>query len=149
MNKEPADSPSNLINNARFIGDRLDLTEQDILCCPPPLSHCFGLVSGLLATATHGSALVLPSEVFNPISTLQSLTEFRCTAIHAVPTMFESILKAQKSDKIPSQYCLRTGIIAGSSLSADMLQRIELHLNLTGLLYAFGKSWLLSSCILN
>ncbi|KAG0153810.1 hypothetical protein PDIDSM_1189 [Penicillium digitatum] len=36
----------NLVNNSRFIGDRMNLTSFDILCCPPPLFHCFGLVLG-------------------------------------------------------------------------------------------------------
>jgi long-chain acyl-CoA synthetase len=46
---------SNIVNNARFIGDRMRLTPSDILCCPPPLFHCFGLVLGLMSVLTHGA----------------------------------------------------------------------------------------------
>ncbi|KAK6370502.1 putative NRPS-like protein biosynthetic cluster [Lithohypha guttulata] len=46
-----------ILNNSRFIGDRLNLTDEDVLCCPPPLFHCFGLVLGLLATITHGGII--------------------------------------------------------------------------------------------
>ncbi|KAM3078785.1 hypothetical protein ACMFMF_003717 [Clarireedia jacksonii] len=133
-------SHSNLINNGRLIGDRLDFTEDDRLCCPPPLSHCFGLVAGLLAAVTHGSCLVLPSEVFDPSQVLQAVLEKRCTAIHAVPTMFESLLRIQKTSKLAGSFHLKTGIIAGATLSGQLLQRLNEKLGLSGLHYAFGMT---------
>ena len=56
---------SSILNNSRFIGDRMNLTDEDILCCPPPLFHCFGLVLGLLAILTHGGKIVYTSETFD------------------------------------------------------------------------------------
>lgn len=44
----------NILNNAFFVGQGMRLTENDVICCPPPLYHCFGLVLGLLASMTHG-----------------------------------------------------------------------------------------------
>lgn len=43
-----------ILNNGFFIGERMGLTERDVVCCPPPLFHCFGCVLGYMATATHG-----------------------------------------------------------------------------------------------
>lgn len=96
------------------------------------------MVCGLLAVVTHGSALTLPSEVFNPASVLQSLLEERCTAIHAVPTMFEAVLNHRKRSKVHSQLFLRTGIIAGASLTEALLRDLSDKLGLQHLLYAFG-----------
>ena len=129
----------NLVNNGFLVGERLKLSKNDTLCCPVPLFHCFGLVCGLLAAVTHGSTLVLPSEVFNPALVLQSLSEERCTTIHAVPTMFEALLNHRKSEKVRDTYTLRTGIIAGATLPLGLLQRLNAELGLGGLLYAFGK----------
>jgi acyl-CoA synthetase (AMP-forming)/AMP-acid ligase II len=44
----------NILNNGFFVGEGMELTEHDIICCPPPLYHCFGLILGLLASMTHG-----------------------------------------------------------------------------------------------
>lgn len=47
-------SHKSILNNGFLVGRGMDLTERDIVCCPPPLYHCFGLVLGLLAVMTHG-----------------------------------------------------------------------------------------------
>ena len=44
----------NILNNSFFVGKRMELTECDIVCCPPPLFHAFGLIMGLLAVISHG-----------------------------------------------------------------------------------------------
>lgn len=49
----------NVLNNAFLVGRGMCLTEQDIVCCPPPLYHCFGLVLGLLAAMCYGIYLCL------------------------------------------------------------------------------------------
>ena len=68
-------TPSNLINNSRFIGDRMQLTSSDTLCCPPPLFHCFGLTLGVLAVLTHGSTIVFPAESFDPVACMEAIVE--------------------------------------------------------------------------
>src|SRR5947207_11912148 len=45
-------SHRSILNNGRQIGDRMLLTAADIVCCPPPLFHCFGSILGYMATAT-------------------------------------------------------------------------------------------------
>ncbi|KAI9672779.1 MAG: hypothetical protein M1831_000214 [Alyxoria varia] len=77
-----------ILNNGKSIGDRMLLTPSDIVCCPPPLFHCFGCILGYMATATHGSAIVFPAEAFDPRETLLSVQEHGCTALYGVPTMF-------------------------------------------------------------
>ena len=64
------------------------LTEQDRLCIPVPLYHCFGMVMGVLGCLTHGAAMVFPGEGFDPLATLETVAEERCTALYGVPTMF-------------------------------------------------------------
>ena len=46
----------NILNNGFFIGEAMRLTDQDRLCIPVPLYHCFGMVLGNLACVTHGPA---------------------------------------------------------------------------------------------
>ena len=52
----------NILNNGYFIGEAMNLTEEDILCIPVPLYHCFGMVLGNLAILTHGGCIVYPND---------------------------------------------------------------------------------------
>ena len=40
----------NILNNGYFVGRAMRLTEQDRICIPVPLYHCFGMVMGNLAS---------------------------------------------------------------------------------------------------
>jgi mevalonyl-CoA ligase len=112
---------SSIVNNARFIGDRMALTPTDILCCPPPLFHCFGLVLGLLATITHGGSIVYPSETFSAAACLRALSDERCTAIHGVPAMFDALFSLPPPEGFETTR-LRTGIVAGAPVPRALME---------------------------
>ena len=128
---------SNLVNNSRFIGDRMNLTSFDILCCPPPLFHCFGLVLGMLAVVTHGSKIVFPSETFDPQAVLHAISDEKCTALHGVPTMFEAILSIPKPPRFDTSN-LRTGIIAGAPVPRPLMKRLLGELNMSEYTSSYG-----------
>lgn len=131
-----------ILNNGAQIGDRMLLTESDIVCCPPPLFHCFGSILGLMATATHGSAIVFPGESFNGLATLQAVREERCTALYGVPTMFIEELGLLERNEVPHDgfQFLRTGIAAGSSIPAELMRKLHKTLNLTELTICYGMT---------
>ena len=130
------------LNNGKSIGDRMLLSERDIVCCPPPLFHCFGCILGYMATATHGSAIVFPAEAFDPYATLKSVREERCTALYGVPTMFIAELELLQNGTIPYEgfKSLRTGIAAGSSIPAELMRKLHKMLNLTELTICYGMT---------
>ena len=78
----------NILNNGYFVGRAMRLTEQDRICIPVPLYHCFGMVMGNLASVTLGATMVYPGEGFDPLATLQTIEKEKCTALYGVPTMF-------------------------------------------------------------
>ncbi|KAG5969868.1 hypothetical protein E4U55_001947, partial [Claviceps digitariae] len=135
----------NLVNNARFIGDRMRLTPDDILCCPPPLFHCFGLVLGLLAIVTHGGKIVYPAEVFDIPSTLQAISDESCTAVHGVPAMFDSLFQA---DLPPGFTCdkLRTGIIAGAPVPRYLMELLVHRFGMTEFTSSYGLTEASPTC---
>ena len=45
----------NVVNNARYIAMAMRLTENDSLCIPVPLYHCFGMVLAVLACVSTGA----------------------------------------------------------------------------------------------
>lgn len=74
MPKAACLSHSSILNNGYFIAHRMGLTPQDIVCCPPPLFHCFGCILGYMATATTGAAILFPAEAFDPEATLRAVS---------------------------------------------------------------------------
>ncbi|MCJ1404623.1 hypothetical protein MMC11_007849 [Xylographa trunciseda] len=131
-----------ILNNGNSIGDRMLLTEKDIVCCPPPLFHCFGCILGYMATATHGSAIVFPAEAFDPEATLRSVQEEQCTALYGVPTMFSAELELIQNGVVSTEgfQHLRTGIAAGSSIPAELMRKLHKTLNLTELTICYGMT---------
>lgn len=117
----------------------MNFTAFDILCCPPPLFHCFGLVLGLLAVVTHGAKIVYPGETFDPKAVLHAISDERCTALHGVPTMFEAILALPRPEKFDST-SLRTGIIAGAPVPRPLMKRLLEELNMTEFTSSYGMS---------
>jgi acyl-CoA synthetase (AMP-forming)/AMP-acid ligase II len=142
MPKAACLSHRSILNNGSQIGDRMLLTPKDVVCCPPPLFHCFGCILGYMATATHGSSIVFPSESFNARAALKAVQEEKCTALYGVPTMFLEELSLIETGEISSegfQY-LRTGIAAGSSIPAELMKKLHRVLNLTELTICYGMT---------
>lgn len=137
----------NIVNNARFIGDRMRLTTADVLCCPPPLFHCFGLVLGLLATVTHGAKIVYPAEVFDGPATLRAIQEEQCTALHGVPAMFDTLLALPEAQHLQaSQLRLRTGIIAGAPVPRYLMELLVSKLGMTEFTSSYGLTEASPTC---
>lgn len=131
-----------ILNNGYFIGERMWLTPEDVVCCPPPLFHCFGCILGYMATATHGSAILFPSEAFNPEASLRAVQEEGATALYGVSTMFVAELDLLADGTVPYEGFekLRTGIAAGSSVPSNLMEKLHKTLNLTGLTICYGMT---------
>ncbi len=129
----------NILNNGFFIGEAMRLTEHDRLCIPVPLYHCFGMVLGVLACTTHGSAMVFPGEGFDPLATLQTVAEERCTGLHGVPTMFIAQLEHPEFASFDLS-SLRTGIMAGAPCPIEVMRRAVATMNLSEITIAYGMT---------
>jgi fatty-acyl-CoA synthase len=129
----------NILNNGFFIGEAMRLTEQDRLCIPVPLYHCFGMVLGNLACTTHGAAIVYPGEGFDPLATLETVAAERCTGLHGVPTMFIAELDHPRFAEFDLS-SLRTGIMAGSPCPIEVMRRAVGAMHLSEITIAYGMT---------
>jgi fatty-acyl-CoA synthase len=129
----------NVVNNARYIALAMRLTEQDSLCIPVPLYHCFGMVLAVLACISTGAAMVFPGEAFDPAATLAAVDEECCTALHGVPTMFIAELDLPDFAKYDLSR-LRTGIMAGSPCPIETMKRVVAKMNLREITIAYGMT---------
>ncbi|CEL10960.1 hypothetical protein ASPCAL14067 [Aspergillus calidoustus] len=129
----------NLINNARFVGQAMQLNPEDVICSPPPLFHCFGLVMGFLASFCHGSTIVLPAEYFDAAKVAAALIRYDATVFLGVPTMYLGVLDTlAKTKQKPRR--LRKGIASGSGVSPGLMKRIREKTGADQILIAYGMT---------
>ncbi|MHA1599818.1 MAG: AMP-binding protein [Alphaproteobacteria bacterium] len=134
-------SHHNIVNNAFFVGESMELSEQDRLCIPVPMYHCFGMVLGTLACVAHGATMVFPAEGFDPLEVLQTVEAERCTALHGVPTMFIAEIDHPEFKRFDLS-SLRTGVIAGAPCAIELMKRLigEMHLNEITIAYGMTET---------
>jgi acyl-CoA synthetase (AMP-forming)/AMP-acid ligase II len=95
------------------------LTEKDVICCPPPLFHCFGCILGYMASATHGSSIVFPTEAFDPLASLKAVQEYKATALYGVATMFLAELELLANGTIAHEGTLTKSTTQSRGLASD------------------------------
>lgn len=130
---------NNILNNGYFVGEAIRLTPKDRVCISVPLFHCFGMVMGNLACITHGSAMVYPAGVFNPLASLQAIEQEKCTAAYGVPTMFIAMLEHEQFDHFDLS-SLRTGIMAGSPCPREIMQRVIDRMHMQEVTICYGMT---------
>lgn len=129
----------NILNNGFFTGEAMKFSEEDILCIPVPLYHCFGMVMGSLNCVTHGACMVFPNEGFDPETTLQAVSEEKCTALFGVPTMFIAELDHPDFLKYDMS-SLRTGIMAGASCPIGVMKKVVNDMHMSEVTIAYGMT---------
>ncbi len=129
----------NILNNGKFVTDVMNFTENDRLCIPVPLYHCFGMVMGSLGCATKGSTMVFPSEGFDASDTIKAITKEKCTALYGVPTMFNAILSLDNFHSFDLS-SLRTGIMAGAPCPIETMKRVVDDMHMSQVTIAYGMT---------
>jgi len=132
-------SHHNILNNAYFIGIRMNYTEKDRVCIPVPFYHCFGMVIGNLACTVHGATMVIPNDSFDATKTLEAIEKEKCTSLYGVPTMFISELYIL--DKHPYDLSsLRTGVMAGALCPPEIMKRVKEQMNMHEITICYGMT---------
>jgi fatty-acyl-CoA synthase len=132
-------SHHNILNNGFFVGELCNYTEADRICIPVPFYHCFGMVMGNLSATSHGACMVIPAPAFDPVATLETVQDERCTSLYGVPTMFIAELSAPgfASYDLSS---LRTGIMAGSPCPVEVMKQVIEQMGMTEVGICYGMT---------
>lgn len=130
---------ANIVNNGHNVVATMGFTEQDRLCIPVPLYHCFGMVMGSLGCASVGAAMIFPGEAFEPEPTLKVVQDERCTALYGVPTMFVAQLELPEFSSFDLS-SLRTGIMAGAPCPIAVMKRVIVDMNMQEVTIAYGMT---------
>ena len=129
----------NILNNAYFIGVRMNYIDKDRVCIPVPFYHCFGMVIGNLCCTAHGATMVIPNDSFDATKTLEAVERERCTSLYGVPTMFISELYTL--DRHPYDLSsLRTGVMAGALCPPEIMKRVKEQMNMHEITICYGMT---------
>jgi fatty-acyl-CoA synthase len=132
-------SHHSILNNGFFVGEGCGYSDQDRICVPVPLYHCFGMVMGNLGATTHGATIVYPEAAFDPAATLRAVQDERCTSLYGVPTMFIAALALPDFDSY-SMPSLRTGIMAGSPCPVEVMKQVIERMGADEVTIAYGMT---------
>jgi fatty-acyl-CoA synthase len=132
-------SHHNILNNGFFVGELVRYTADDRICAPVPFYHCFGCVMANLAALTHGAAVIVPAESFDPEASLRAIEAHRCTSIYGVPTMFIAMLSHPAIGGIRLD-SLRTGIMAGAPCPIEVMRQVIDRMHVREVTICYGMT---------
>ncbi|MFA5561080.1 MAG: AMP-binding protein [Eubacteriales bacterium] len=131
-------SHSNIINNGKTIGDRMDMSTVDRMLVQVPMFHCFGMVLTMTSIMTHGGTLC-PLPYFSPKASLAAVTDEKITCLNGVPTMFIAMFHHEDFAQTDFSH-MRTGIMAGANCPADLMRRAAAEMHMTEILSVYGQT---------
>jgi fatty-acyl-CoA synthase len=129
----------NLLNNGMAISLALRASEQDRICAPVPLYHCFGSVIGSMVSVVSRAALILPSAQFDAFATLEAVHQERATALYGVPTMFIAELGHPDFAHFDLT-SLRTGVMAGAPCPIEVMRTVAGRMHCGEMTIAYGQT---------
>ncbi len=132
-------SHRNILNNALFVAHAMQMTHEDRLCIPVPLYHCFGMVLGNLVCMVSGACAVFPAAAFDPLTTLQTVEQEKCTGLHGVPTMFIAELEHPEFEQFDLS-TLRTGVMAGSTCPEELMRKVHNLFHMHEVVIGYGQT---------
>lgn len=128
----------NLVNSAQGTLDFTRWTADDKVLLAVPLFHCFGITSCLLTSVLDGCTIHL-LKYAKTIKLLESIDQYHCTVLNGVPSMFLAMIRKPEFYDYDTT-SLRSGIIAGSAVSAKEYMEIQKYLPNMNLLPSYGQT---------
>ena len=128
-----------LVNNGMAIGLMLQANENDRICAPVPLYHCFGSVIGSMVSVVYGATLILPSAQFDALATLEAVHRERATALYGVPTMYVAELGHPEFDRFDFS-SLQKGVMSGAPCPVELMKRVAQRMHCDRLVIPYGQT---------
>lgn len=129
-------SSGSIIENAKAMAERMELSGTDVMCVQAPMFHCFGCVACILTAVISGSAMVMVDK-FRPEITLSLIEREKCTVVSGVPTMFIGFINEMEKNRYDLS-SVRTGIIAGAACPPKLMEDIKGLLGIQKLISSYG-----------
>jgi len=134
-------SHHNLVNSTYLEITQSDLIDENkVVCCPIPVFHVFGLITGALNPFIYGSKVVFPHLFPEPTMTLKAIHAERCTSIKGAPVIYMDLLNHPDFAKFDLS-SLRTMLIGASTVPKDLLLQLRQRIpSFTSILSGIGMT---------
>ncbi|HEY1810678.1 MAG TPA: AMP-binding protein [Acidobacteriaceae bacterium] len=129
----------NIVNNGQFLAQGFHYTQQDRICVPVPLFHCYGCVIGTMTALNTGAALIFPNPTFDARATLQAVHAERATSLYGVPAMYVAELSLPDFADYDLT-SLRTGMMSGAPCPIELMKRVLTEMHIGELVIAYGQT---------
>lgn len=112
---------------------------NDVVCCPIPIFHIFGIVVGLLNPLLIGNSTVFPFFFPDTMQTMKAIQSEKCTAIKGPPVIFVDMLNhvERKNFDLSS---LKLILLSAATVPIDLCLRMKNEFNLADLLIAYAMT---------
>ncbi len=137
----------NVVNNGKYIGDRMELSTADRMMIQVPMFHCFGMVLSMTSSMTHG-ATMCPMPYFSAKSSLSCVNNEHITAFNGVPTMFIAMMNHPDFKNTDFSY-MRVGIMAGANCPADLMKKATEVMNMKEIVSVYGQTEASPGCTMS
>jgi fatty-acyl-CoA synthase len=128
-----------LLNNGMAIGLKLACSQDDRICSPVPLYHCFGSVIGSMVCLVNGATLILPSAQFDALATLEAVHRERATTLYGVPTMYIAELEHAEFPRFDFS-ALRKGVMSGAPCPIELMKRAAQKMHIERMTIPYGQT---------
>ena len=112
-----------IVETAVRSGEAIEMEPGDRVLASVPFFAIFGF-SVAVTTLAAGATLVT-QERFDAADALALVARERVTVLHGVPTMFHLLMREPAFDAARLKRQLRTGVIAGSPVSDELIRRVR------------------------
>lgn len=126
-----------VINNSRFVFERLDPPAGQPVVTSLPLFHVGGCAAALLGAMQQGCPLLLLN-LFDPVRTLQLIERHRAGAVTGVPTMIFALVEQQERIGCDLSSLQRV-LCGGASIAPELIRRVRDVLG-SGLQNIYGQT---------
>ncbi len=137
----------NVVNNGKYIGDRMELSTADRMMIQVPMFHCFGMVLSMTSAMTHG-ATMCPLPYFSPKPALACINSEHITTFNGVPTMFIAMMQHPDFAKTDFSH-IRVGIMAGANCPADLMKKATVDMNMKEIVSVYGQTEASPGCTMS
>jgi fatty-acyl-CoA synthase len=129
----------NVVNNGQFLAQGFHYSEQDRICVPVPLFHCYGCVIGAMSALNTGAALIFPNWTFDARATLRAIRDEAATSVYGVPAMYVAELSLPDFAEFDLT-SLRTGMMSGAPCPIELMKRVLAEMHMDEIVIAYGQT---------
>ena len=130
-----------MLNNGLISSYPLSVTSSDIILCAPPLFHCMGSIGSWLMAVVNSAAIIFPTPMFDAGAAVSCIQDYSVTVMHGVPTMFLALAEVARARSLAGRIkSLRTGFVAGSPVSAEVVALMADVLGMSAPIIGFGMT---------